>query len=64
MMEQVKAFIYEGPRSFCLRPAQMWRMLRNIQSMADLRAKAHGVRSFVDYFGNKEKTYVGFVGNN
>ena len=62
--EQVNAFIDEGLRRFYLRPGQMWRMLRNIQNLADLRAKLHGVRSFVDYFGNKDKAYVGFVGNN
>jgi len=61
---QINDFIDQGLRSFYLRPGQMWRMMRNIQNMADLKAKLHGVRSFVTYFGNKERAYVGFVGNN
>lgn len=62
--EQINAFIDEGLRSFYLRPTQIWRMLRNIQNLADLRAKLHGVKSFVGYFSNKERAFVGFVGNN
>ena len=62
--DQINQFIDEGLRTFYLRPSQMWRMLRNIQNMADLKAKLHGVRSFAQYFGNKERSFTGFVGNN
>jgi len=49
-VEEINALIDEGLRKFYLRPPQMWRMLRNIQSLADVKAKLHGVRSFIDYF--------------
>jgi len=64
--EQINAFIDEGLRGFYLRPGQMVRMLKNIQSVPDLRAKLHGLKSFVSYFSNKDKarSFVGFVGNN
>jgi len=29
--------------------------LRNVRSWADVKTKWHGLRSFVDYFGGKEK---------
>ncbi|MCC6694125.1 MAG: radical SAM protein [Candidatus Hydrogenedentes bacterium] len=63
-VEQINAFIDRGLRDFYLRPSQMWRMLRNIQNVPDLRAKLHGVKSFVSYFRNKERAFTGFVGNN
>jgi radical SAM superfamily enzyme YgiQ (UPF0313 family) len=49
-VEQINEFVDEGLRGFYLRPSQMWRMLRNIRSVADVRAKLHGLRSFVSYF--------------
>lgn len=49
-VEQINALIDEGLRKFYLRPAQMLRMARNIQSWADVKAKLHGFRSFVQYF--------------
>lgn len=47
---QINALIDEGLRKFYLRPAQMLRMARNIRSWADVKAKLHGLRSFVQYF--------------
>jgi len=49
-VEQINALIDQGLRKFYLRPSQMGRMLRNVQSLADLKAKLHGLRSFLDYF--------------
>ena len=63
--EDINEFIDRGLRGFYLRPAQMWRMLRNIQSWSDVRAKAHGLKSFVEYFRSAEsRPFVGFTGNN
>jgi len=50
---QINALIDEGLRKFYLRPSQMARMLRNVQSLADLRAKLHGLRSFMGYFSTR-----------
>ncbi|GMW01335.1 MAG: hypothetical protein AMXMBFR84_24720 [Candidatus Hydrogenedentota bacterium] len=62
---EINSFIDEGLKRFYLRPAQMWRMARNMQNMADVRAKLHGFKSFVDYFvGKDKKPFVGAVGNN
>jgi radical SAM superfamily enzyme YgiQ (UPF0313 family) len=63
--EQINALIDEGLRKFYLRPSQMGRMLVNMRSAADVRAKLHGFKSFVDYFRSKgDGNFVGFVGNN
>ena len=61
---QINSFIDEGLKRFYLRPRQVWRMMRNIQSLSDLRAKLHGFRSFVQYFSHRDPNFVGFVGNN
>lgn len=52
----INAHIDEGLSRFYLRPRQMVRMAFNIRSWADLRAKWHGLRSFLGYFraSNKE----------
>ena len=50
--EQTNALIDEGLRRFYLRPRQMVRMLMKIRSMADVRAKLHGLRSFCGYFAS------------
>jgi len=61
----INALIDEGLRGFYLRPAQMWRMFRNMQNWADVRSKLFGVKSFMEYFWSKEPaTFVGAVGNN
>lgn len=49
-VEQINALIDEGLRRFYLRPSQMVRMLANIRTMADLKAKCHGFKSFLNYF--------------
>ncbi len=54
-VDEINALIDEGLRSFYLRPSQMARMLFNIRSGADVRAKWHGLRSFMRYFGGKEE---------
>ncbi|MBX3180180.1 MAG: radical SAM protein [Candidatus Hydrogenedentes bacterium] len=63
--EQIDELVDQGLREFYLRPSQMWRMLRNINSWPDVKAKFHGLVSFFDYFtGNGRKNFVGFTGNN
>ena len=49
-VKQINALIDQGLREFYLRPAQVLRMLRNIDSLADIKAKLHGFRSFIQYF--------------
>ena len=64
--EQIDHFVDIGLRKFYLRPTQMWRMLRNISSWSDVKAKYHGLRSFMGYFAGsgRSKKFVGFTGNN
>ena len=49
-VEQINHLIDVGLRRFYLRPTQMLRMLRNIRSFSDVRAKLHGFQSFLNYF--------------
>jgi len=58
-VEEINAFIDEGLRKFYLRPSQMLRMLRNIQSPADVKAKLHGLKSFAEYFRSRGKDRQG-----
>lgn len=64
--DEINELVDIGLRGFYLRPVQMLRMARNINSFADVRAKFHGLMSFLDYFsGNgRKKGFVGFTGNN
>jgi len=63
--DQINRFIDQGLKGFYLRPRQMWRMARNLSSWADVRAKVHGLRSFIEYFSTSgNKSFVGFTGNN
>lgn len=63
--EQVNAFIDEGLRKFYMRPSQMWRMALNLRDFSDVKAKMHGLRSFISYFRSRgRKPFVGFTGNN
>lgn len=55
-VSEINALIDEGLRRFYLRPSQMWRMLGNIRTMADVRAKWHGLKSFLGYFGKRDRT--------
>lgn len=50
--EQINELIDIGLRRFYLRPVQMWRMFRNINSWADVKAKLHGLMSFIGYFSS------------
>lgn len=63
--EEIDELVDIGLRNFYLRPAQITRMARNISSWSDVKAKFHGLSSFVGYFsGNGRKNFVGFTGNN
>lgn len=63
--EQINGLIDEGLRDFYLRPTQMWRMAMNIRDVADMKAKFHGLKSFMGYFAsNGKKPIVEFTGNN
>ena len=40
-------------------------MAINLQDWADVKAKFHGLKSFISYFkANGRKPFVGFTGNN
>jgi radical SAM superfamily enzyme YgiQ (UPF0313 family) len=63
--DKINELIDEGLRKFYLRPSQIARMAFNIRDMADVKAKYHGLRSFIGYFsGNGRKHFAGFTGNN
>lgn len=63
--EQIAELVDEGLKKFYLRPSQMCRMAVNIQDMADVKAKLHGLKSFISYFkSSRSKPFVGFTGNN
>jgi len=63
--EQINDLVDEGLRTFYLRPGQMWRMAMNIQDFSDMKAKMHGLKSFISYFSsNRRKSVVEFTGNN
>jgi len=63
--EQINDLVDEGLRTFYLRPQQMWRMAMNIRDFSDVRAKMHGLKSFIGYFSsNRRRPFVGFTGNN
>jgi radical SAM superfamily enzyme YgiQ (UPF0313 family) len=62
---QIDTLIDQGLKRFYLRPSQMWRMALNIRDFADVKAKLHGLKSFMGYFStNGRKPFVGFTGNN
>ncbi len=46
---QINALIDEALRAFYLSPSQMMRMFFKIRSVADVRAKWHGLRAFAGY---------------
>lgn len=52
-MEEINRLVDLGLKSFYLRPSQMFRMLREIRSISDLRAKLYGLKSFVRYFTSR-----------
>jgi radical SAM superfamily enzyme YgiQ (UPF0313 family) len=51
---QINGLIDEGLRRFYLRPGQMLRMAGKVRSGADLKAKLHGFKSFLAYFGARQ----------
>lgn len=63
--DQINELVDKGLKEFYMRPLQMVRMARNISSWSDVKAKAHGLASFVNYFRTNGKgAFVGFTGNN
>lgn len=63
--DQINQLVDQGLREFYLRPSQMVRMALNIRDWADVKAKWHGLKSFIGYFrANGRKPFVGFTGNN
>lgn len=63
--EEIHELVDLGLRNFYLRPSQMARMAKNISSWSDVKAKFHGLSSFLNYFmTNGRKSFVGFTGNN
>jgi radical SAM superfamily enzyme YgiQ (UPF0313 family) len=53
-VDEINALVDRGLQEFYMRPRQMWNMLRNIRSWSDVKAKLHGLRSFVDYFWGRD----------
>jgi radical SAM superfamily enzyme YgiQ (UPF0313 family) len=49
-VDEINHLVDQGLKEFYVRPRQMLRMLGNIRSWADVKAKLHGLRSFWDYF--------------
>ena len=63
--DQINDLVDEGLRTFYLRPGQMWRMAMNIRDFSDVKAKMHGLKSFISYFSsNRRRPFVEFTGNN
>lgn len=63
--DEISELVDQGLRTFYLRPTQVWRMARNISGVSDVKAKFHGLMSFLGYFAtNGRKSFVGFTGNN
>lgn len=57
---EIDAMIDVGLKEFYLRPRQVFRMLRHMTSIGDVRRKLHGLRSFLDYFlAGKQKGVAG-----
>ncbi len=49
-VDEINNFVDLGIKKFYLRPTQIFRMLCNIQSWADVKTKFFGLKSFIDYF--------------
>ena len=63
--DQINDLIDEGLCAFYLRPRQIWRMALNIRDFSDVKAKMHGLKSFIAYFSsNRRRPFVEFTGNN
>lgn len=48
--EKIDYYIDKGLKEFYLRPSQVFKMLLNIRSFADVRRKLFGLKNFLDYF--------------
>lgn len=53
--EEIDELIDKGLKRFYLRPRQIFRMWINIRSMADIRRKLYGVKSFIEYFRKERR---------
>ncbi len=53
--ERIDHYIDTGLKEFFLRPRQIAKMLLSIRSMADIRRKFFGLKSFLDYFGGRNE---------
>lgn len=49
----INTYIDKGLKEFYLRPKQIYKMLKNIGSISDLKRKLFGFFSFIDYFNKK-----------
>lgn len=56
--DEMNELIDKGLKSFYLRPKQLFRMLKTIRSVGDIRRKLFGFKSFLNYFGHKKRTDV------
>lgn len=52
-MKEINELVDLGLKSFYLRPGQAFRMVREIRSWGDVKAKLHGLKSFINYFSAK-----------
>jgi len=52
--DQIDRFVDSGLREFYLRPRQIIKMLFNVNSLADLKRKLFGLKSFLEYFIKKQ----------
>ena len=52
-MDEINELVDLGLKSFYLRPGQMFRMVKEIRSWADVKAKFHGLKSFINYFSSR-----------
>jgi len=53
-MDEINELVDLGLKSFYLRPGQVFRMLKEIRSWADFKAKLHGLKSFINYFSSRK----------
>ncbi|MBI5178290.1 MAG: radical SAM protein [Nitrospinae bacterium] len=53
--KEIDEAIDVGLKEFYLRPRQIWNMVKGIRSVGDVKRKAYGLKSFVDYFAGGKK---------
>ena len=54
-VDEINLMVDKGLWEFYLRPRQMWTMFYNLRSWADIKAKLHGLMSFIEYFRGKAR---------